>query len=194
MPKQAAKRKQPGHQQNPSKNAQSPSIPPPFTQTPKSLDSFLSALDPALVYVVHTDTLPWQFKRKIFTVPILLNVGIVLLICWRLYMVLPMYLNLLMVSMGLPSPETVDKSDKSNKQLGGIVLRRAGVILFDFVLFRYIGAWPFMFFFEQPVSPALWRWRLGYRDSEVYVRYVMEPDFSCCGKQYLGQDDFLTRL
>ena len=173
MSKRVSKRTLRNQQQTSSGSGSAANIPSPFSAPPERLKSFLFALDPAQIYVVHIDNQPRDFKRKIFTVPVLMNIGIVLILCWRLYQVLPTYLDLLMVSLGLPSPAVVDKMGKSNKQLGGIALKRAAILVLDFILFRYIGAWPFMFFFEQPVSPVMWRWRLGFRDSEVVVRYVI---------------------
>ena len=159
-----------------AKSAQAPKArskpPEPFTTAPKQLDSFLGALDPAQVYITHVDRLPIAFKQKIFAVPVLMNIAIVLLLVWRLYSILPTYLDLMLIAMGYPSPAMVNQADKDTQQLRSIVLRRTGMILLDFILFRFIGVWPFMFFFEQPVSPALWRLRIRFRESEIVVRYV----------------------
>lgn len=40
----------------------------------------------------------------------------------------------------------------------------------DFVLFRVVGPWPWTFFAESPGNPVSWRWNVGFREEEVYVR------------------------
>ena len=44
------------------------------------------------------------------------------------------------------------------------------MFMFDFILFRFVGPWPLSFFFEMPGNPILWRYHVGFRDQEVYVR------------------------
>ena len=165
----AAKR-QPKEQHNTSKSSSGAGIPSPFVTAPTQLESFLGALDPAQIYITHVDNLPWQFKRQVFAVPLTLNVGIALLLAWRVYVIWPTYLDLLTIALGFTSPQSIDTMSRSNNELRWIVLKRTAMVLFDFVLFRFVGFWPFVFFFEQPISPALWRWRLGFQDTEVVVR------------------------
>ena len=50
------------------------------------------------------------------------------------------------------------------------VVWRAAHFLIDWVLVRIVAPWPYSFFLEPPGNPVLWRWRVGFRDSEVYVR------------------------
>lgn len=50
------------------------------------------------------------------------------------------------------------------------VVWRAVHFLIDWVLVRIVAPWPYSFFLEPPGNPVLWRWRIGFRDSEVYVR------------------------
>lgn len=40
----------------------------------------------------------------------------------------------------------------------------------DWLLFRIVGPWPWSFFMESPGNPVSWRWTVGFRDEEVYVR------------------------
>ena len=172
MSKTASMRRQENKKSKPSANGHASAISKPFLPAPDVLQPFLTALDPSQVYIVHVDSLPQEFKRKIFAVPVLLNIGIVAVLAWRLFKIWPTYLSFFLIAIGIPSGSLVDKSGKDNTELGQIVVGRTLMILFDFVLFRYIGAWPLMFFFEQPVSPALWRWKLGFHPSEVVVRYA----------------------
>ncbi|KAK5170767.1 hypothetical protein LTR04_004091 [Oleoguttula sp. CCFEE 6159] len=144
--------------------------PYPFTLAPSNLSPFLDLLDTSKIYITHVDTLPWQFKRRIFTVPILLNIAIAVLLLYRLYAILPTYLAIFASTLGYWTKETVDKSDKSTKQLLWLSVRRGAMFLIDFVLFRFILPWPVTFFFEAPANPVSWRWRVGFRDQEVIVR------------------------
>ena len=102
--------------------------------------------------------------------PLVLNIAIVILLAWRAYAIFPTYANLFLIAMGYPSSASVDTAGRSSEDLRWLVLKRASMVLFDFVLFRFVGFWPFAFVFEQPVSPMLWRWKLGFRDREVVIR------------------------
>ena len=44
------------------------------------------------------------------------------------------------------------------------------MFMLDFLLFRFVALWPYTFFVEQPGNPVSWRWNVGFRDDEVYVR------------------------
>ncbi|KAJ9621330.1 hypothetical protein H2203_007382 [Taxawa tesnikishii (nom. ined.)] len=129
--------------------------PAPFTSAPHSLTSFLETLDRS---------------HRIFTVPVILNLSIALLILWRLYSIGPTYLAIIASMLGHESPATVDKAAFTTKQLVWIVLKRTAMFAFDFVLLRFIGPWPVTFFLEKPGNPILWRWKVGFRDLEIVVR------------------------
>lgn len=55
-------------------------------------------------------------------------------------------------------------------QLVWKVFKRMLSFMLDFLLFRIVGPWPWSFFLEMPGNPILWRWRVGFRDEEIYVR------------------------
>jgi hypothetical protein len=50
------------------------------------------------------------------------------------------------------------------------VVKRMAMFMGDFVLFRFVAPWGWSFFIEQPGNPVSWRWNVGFRDEEVYVR------------------------
>lgn len=151
--------------------AKQAAVPPaPFTKAPTSLEPFLEHLDPAQVYLVHVDNFPVDFKKRIFTVPVILNLSIALGLLWRLLAAAPVYMALIASVLGRDSPETVDTATKTNKQLVWLLLKRTLTFAFDFVLFRFISPWPFTFFFESPANPVYWRWKIGFRNLEVVVR------------------------
>jgi hypothetical protein len=144
--------------------------PEPFVPAPESLQPFLSTLKKSRLYITHIDRHPWFFKRRIFTVPLLLNLSILFLLLWRVYIVLPWYGSIVLTVLGYDSSTSVDTSQHTRGQLVSILLRRTGTFVFDFVLFRFIGPWPYTFFLEKPGNPVQWRRKIGFKDEEVYVR------------------------
>lgn len=146
-------------------------IPPPFQAANASLKPLLAQCDPTKVYLLHIDRHSPEYKRNIFLIPLLLNGTIGLLLLWRLWVAVPQYLALLLALFGRPSSATEELITAiTRRRQVGLVLRRAGMVLFDFVLFRFIGPWPITFFAEQPSNPVLWRWKLGFKREEVIAR------------------------
>ncbi|KAK4974852.1 hypothetical protein LTR66_010997 [Elasticomyces elasticus] len=157
----------------PTRSAPPPSKspPPPFHPAPANLAPFLPHLTESQVYITHIDHLPAHFKRRIFSVPVLLNLGILLLLAWRAYAALPVYLALLGHVLGYSTAATAEGAARSTTvQLVALVLRRTAMFAGDFVLFRFVARWPFSFFLERPGNPVAWRVRTGFRDQEVVVR------------------------
>lgn len=145
--------------------------PAPFTTAPSSLTPFTSLLDPSKVYITHIDRFPAAFKKQIFSVPVVLNLVIALGLLWRAYAIIPWYGQVLNLFVGNPSALRVeDTSAYTRLGLVWLVARRSLNFMLDFLLVRFVAAWPWSFFFEQPCSPVLWRWRVGYRDVEIVVR------------------------
>lgn len=50
------------------------------------------------------------------------------------------------------------------------VTKRMLSFMLDFLLFRIVAPWPWSFFLEMPGNPVWWRWKVGFRDEEVYIR------------------------
>lgn len=144
--------------------------PPPFTTAQPTLTPFLEILDKEHVYITHIDRFPADFKKRIFTVPILLNLSIAILLAWRIYAAVPVYLGLITHMLGYTTAESIDTTTRTTSELLWIVLKRSGMFMFDFLLFRFIGPWPISFFLEAPANPCLWRWRIGFRHTEIAVR------------------------
>lgn len=45
------------------------------------------------------------------------------------------------------------------------------MFFFDFALYQFVATWPLDFFrWGQPLGPAIWRWKIGYKAREVVVR------------------------
>lgn len=144
--------------------------PAPFTTLPSTLQPLTDSLNTRHVYIIHLDRFPAAFKRQIFTVPVLLNVVIAVLLAWRIYFILPTYLAIFASVIGQPSSATIDKSTHTTAQLVWVVLKRTAMFAVDFLLLKFIGPWPVSFFLEAPGNPCLWRWRVGFRHTEIVMR------------------------
>jgi len=145
-------------------------IPQPFTPAPPELSTLLSTFDPTLVYIAHVDPHPAWFKRRIFAVPVLLNTSIVLLLLWRAYTLGPHYWNIILSVLGNHNETTIYWDATPWASLIWQLSKRMAMFMLDFVLFRFVALWPFSFFIEQPGNPVSWRWSIGFRDEEIYVR------------------------
>lgn len=145
-------------------------IPTPFTKAPAVLEPLLDQFDQSKVYIVHIDRHPPDYKKTIFTIPVLLNSAIAVLLAWRAWTAAPTYLAILQTFMGYESPETVDVDHTTRSEQFWILGKRVLMFLLDFLLVRFLGVWPLTFFFEQPANPVTWRWRLGIKKEEVIVR------------------------
>jgi hypothetical protein len=150
-------------------------LPPPFTSPSTSLATgFLSTLPQSHVYIVHVDTTPPTLKRRVFLVPVCMNILIALGLLVRAYFALPVYLDLLNATLGYSSAAKIDVSQSDYGALLGITASRTILLLGDYVLFSLLGSWPWNFVFgteeSRYGSPLKWRWYLGFRDIEIIVR------------------------
>lgn len=155
-----------------------PSSPPsPFKPIPPALEPFTTVLSKKHIYLTHIDTQPASFKRKIFLVPVAMNIAVVLLFIWRVNYILPWYGALLLSTLGYTRDTAVLGAASSTSSLATLVLRRALTFLLDFLLTVFVWPWPVEFCFGAAHSnPVTWRWTTGFRDSEVYVRRSREWD------------------
>jgi hypothetical protein len=145
-------------------------IPPPFGPAPASLAPLLSTFNPDTVYIVHTDAHPAWFKKRIFTVPVVLNVVIALVLAYRAYTILPFYWAVVMSVLGNPNHTTITYHDHTWLSLLWKVTRRMLTFFTDYILVMVVAPWPWGFFIEGPGNPVRWRWAIGFRDSEIIVR------------------------
>lgn len=147
-----------------------PAIPDPFEPAPASLAPLLDHFDKSSVYITHVDQHPSWFKKRVFTVPLGLNLVIALLLAWRIYVAAPFYWAIVMSVLGNENETTIHWSKTPWGKLLRSVAWRAAVFMFDWLAITVIGPWPWTFFFESPGNPILWRLSVGFRDKEVYVR------------------------
>jgi hypothetical protein len=145
--------------------------PAPFKRAPERLSPFLSNLDPKHIYITHLDLKRADFKRKIFLVPVLMNLTIVVLIVWRMRSIWPFYLNILFTMIGRRNEMTIDTDNTPFSEVLREIIRRAMVFMFDLFLYVFIWPWPRDFFAGRKIgNPVTWRFILGFNDKEIVVR------------------------
>ncbi|KAF7561987.1 hypothetical protein G7046_g2160 [Stylonectria norvegica] len=141
----------------------------PFKTPPEVLRPFISGLSEKHVYITHIDSSLPDLKRKIFMVPVAMNVCVAILFVARMYWILPWYWQLLMSSKDAAPPSWSDGRWE--------VVRRVVNMFVDFLLFVFVWPWPVEFALGQAHgSPCQWRWHIGFRPKEIYVRRSREWD------------------
>ena len=171
MAKSSVKRTPKSSIANTSNQLKKPNSPPaPYLTPPPSLQPFLEDLNPAHIYIVHIDIHPWTSKRRVFAVPVVMNVVIALLLLWRAKVAVPFYVALILAVLGYESAASVDVAHTETVILIWILTRRAGMFFLDWVLARIFVPWPLDFFIGVPASPFLWKWTIGFQDQEIVVR------------------------
>ncbi|KEY67970.1 hypothetical protein S7711_02175 [Stachybotrys chartarum IBT 7711] len=157
--------------------ASSGAPPVPYRRPPDVLAPFIAALDKKHVYITHIDAKPASFKRRIFLVPVAMNVCTAILFVWRMYAILPWYWELLKTSFGRTTEDTFSAADATWAELAWVIGSRAIVFIIDFFLFVYIWPWPVEFTLASlHGNPTRWRWNVGFRDQEIYVRRSRDWD------------------
>lgn len=145
--------------------------PVPFKNPPEVLQPLIDTLDEQHVYIIHIDNKPVDFKRKIFIVPVLLNVAIFALFVWRMWYIMPWYLSLFISTLGFPNETTMYADEMSYEELFTEVATRAAQFMLDLVLYMFLWPWPVDFIFgKKHSSPVEWRRNVGFRQKEIIVR------------------------
>lgn len=151
--------------------------PAPFKRPPAVLESFAAGLSEKHVYVTHIDSRPASFKRKIFLVPVAMNLGFSLLLVWRMVVILPWYWQLVVSAFGYQSRATFPAAEASWGELAWEIGRRGATMFIDFVLFVFVWPWPVEFAAgRRHGNPMLWRRKVGFLDQEIYVRRSRDWD------------------
>ncbi|KAI0969008.1 hypothetical protein F4678DRAFT_440631 [Xylaria arbuscula] len=145
--------------------------PAPYKRPPEVLQPIIDTFDEKRVYIMHIDNKPRDFKRKVFLVPILMNLAIVTLFAWRVYYISPYYLSLVTSAMGHWNETTMFVDEMTWEEIIPEVGRRALTFMLDTVLTMFLWPWPIEFCFgQQHGNPVAWRRAVGFRDREVVVR------------------------
>ncbi|KAI9889842.1 MAG: hypothetical protein M1814_004944 [Vezdaea aestivalis] len=147
-----------------------PPSPPLFTPLPSSLKPLIPTLSPSRIYVLHVDTHHTSLKAKIFAIPVLMHLVILLALLWRAYIILPDYLGILLSIGGVQNAFLVDLSQTSKRDLAWLAAYRAKSFMIDWALYMFLLPWPMNFLRRTPAGPAVWRWKLGFQEKELVVR------------------------
>ena len=147
-------------------------IPAPFSTAPETLKTFLSTLSPNHIYITSLDSHPRDFKRRIFAVPLLLNIFLTCILLYRLQYAIPTYFSLIAAALGYDKEEKLVMKGANGIEVTKAIGRRALMFLSDFILVRFIGMWPWGFFMgmDGEPSPVSWRRILGFRPTEIVIR------------------------
>ncbi|KAI0402279.1 hypothetical protein F4802DRAFT_608790 [Xylaria palmicola] len=145
--------------------------PVPYKRPPDVLRPIIDTLDERCVYIMHVDHKPRAFKRKIFMVPVALNLAIAALFAWRVYYVAPYYFSLLASAAGHWNETTMFVEEMTWEEIVPEVGRRALTFMLDTLLTFFLWPWPVEFCLGQRHgNPVAWRRAVGFRDREVVVR------------------------
>jgi len=146
-------------------------IPEGFQRPPADLTPFLKTLDKKHVYIAHIDGHPAAFKRQIFTVPVLMNIGVCMLFLLRLWYVGEWYLMLMASMLDYPNELTMNVYEMEWNDIFVEVAKRTFTFALDFALFVFLWPWPVEFALKiAGGNPVMWRYNVGFRDREIIVR------------------------
>lgn len=159
--------------QNPTSSKTPTTIypPKPFSRPSPKLSEFIKTLSVAHVYITHIDTKPRDFKRKIFLVPVAMNVLIIAGILWRIKHIGWFYMQICFSLMGRHNETTIDTANASMDVVIREILRRTMIFMIDLLIYTFIWPWPRDFFAGRTIgNPIAWRFGVGFRDKEIIVR------------------------
>ncbi|KAK7976312.1 hypothetical protein PG989_014775 [Apiospora arundinis] len=153
-------------------NVSSGKPPAPLQFAPAELKPLLETLEEKHAYIFHVDDKPAAFKGKIFAIPVLMNIAIVFLFAWRLYVMGHWYLQLIGSTLGYPNETTMVAAEHDFwEEVMPEIARRSGHFLVDTCLIVFVWPWPVEFFMgTRHGNPVNWRWHVGFRKDEVVVR------------------------
>lgn len=159
------------------KNAFSSAPPAPYKEPPEVLQPFINGLSRKHVYIAHIDSKPAAFKRKIFLVPVAMNLFVVALFVLRMRYIVPWYFKLVASGFGHPNETTVPIEQLTWEDLGLEIGKRGLTMFIDFLLIVFVWPWPVEFVAGVAHgNPTWWRWHVGFRDKEIYVRRSRDWD------------------
>ncbi|KAL9612639.1 MAG: hypothetical protein Q9167_002766 [Letrouitia subvulpina] len=141
----------------------------PFVPASYPLTSFLTTFPctTSAVYILHVDRTSRALRRRLFFVPLALNVFLAFSLLYRLYFAVPIYLHLLATTLGYET-DGGSGAPKGNENLW-LGLRRAGMFAFDWFMWKVVSGWPVEFW--RSGGAFAWRWRIGFPDgAEIVVR------------------------
>ena len=106
---------------------------------------------------------------QVFAMTALLNIAIAGVLVWRITVVLPYYVSILMATWGYESSHSVDAPRMGMAVAVNETMNRTFNFFTDFILARFLIPWPMDFFIGNG-SPTSWRLGVGFADQEIGVR------------------------
>ena len=156
---------------------QTSDVPKPWATAPSALEPFLSNLEQDHFYIVSVDNHDKAFKKRLFSVPLLLNIFLTIAVIYRAYTALPFYLDIFTQLLGHETANKVDIREQPRSEVFQSWLKRALTFLGDFILSRFVAKWPLEFFLgrnilgeEREAGPVSWRRAVTFQGQEVVVR------------------------
>lgn len=163
----------------------------PFQPVSDELLKFCSFLDTDKIYVLHIDKTPTILKRRVFMVPVWMNVIFTVGLLLRLYYAVPFYCSFIISYFGRQGDDPWIQADQLPwLDFTALVASRLAIVGFDTFLSTKVISWPVAFCFGAPASPVNWRTRVGFQDQEVIVR--KSRDFHTSLNTSWTVDDLLT--
>lgn len=145
--------------------------PAPFKRVPEVLEPFTKGMSKKHVYVSHIDGKPAEFKRNIFLVPVLMNIVVALAFVARMYYILPYYFDIFVRPMAQDPSTFLSATTSTWTEFSWEIAKRGLNLFIEFLLFVFVWPWPVEFVAGQTHgSPVKWRWAIGFREKEIYVR------------------------
>ncbi|KAG8525976.1 uncharacterized protein KY384_000738 [Bacidia gigantensis] len=201
MPKPSKRKSNTKPSTSPTSTSSSNDIPRPFTKAPDHLQPFLTNLPSDHIYITSLDNHPRAFKRRLFSVPLLLNIFLSIVVLYRIYVALPTYLSILTAAAGYDSPHKLDVHRIPALGLLGVGFERTMMFLGDFILLRFIGMWPLDFFLgsglfgrEVNASPVAWRRAVTFADVELVVRRSRKWDREVYYREKVGGEETVNAI
>jgi hypothetical protein len=163
-----------------SKKPRSITPPAPFTRPSKTLQPFLDELSIKHAYITSIDTLPWQFKAKIFAIPVLTNILLILGILYRIYVMVPYYMQIASGAIGQSTDNDMLRASSSVNSTAYEIGKRMVSFFIDYCIYAFVLPFPREFFFgtSEKGSPLAWRSHVGFQDKEIIVRRSKKWDES----------------
>lgn len=158
----------------PTTTSSTPEVPKPFEYASAALRPLTSTLPTDHFYLLHLDHTPVTLKKRVFVVPVLLNIVITVGLCLRIYYAAPIYIQQIITIFGYDTPYKVDTSKASAGELFNTLSSRTLLLMVDYFIFVIIGSWPREFVFGSKAlrftGPLQWRRALGFQETEIIVR------------------------
>lgn len=162
----------------------------PFQPMPQEFKNLCSVLDKDRIHVFHVDQTAVDLKRRVFMVPVWMNVLFTLGLLARLYYAIPFYCSFIISYFGRQGDPWIQADKLPWLDFMSLVVSRLAIVAFDMFLSTKVISWPVAFCFAAPASPVNWRMAVGFQGKEIITR--KSRSFHSDLKAPWSTDDLLT--